>query len=135
MPWVHWPRGSQPERGPDLDPEARDSALRLRKAIPIRPRRAAAKLRLVKSLTAPWEDPHVRHRSAMIINALVLGAILGADLGPHRKSSWFRLARPLVLAALLVPVYLKGLITHGTDVILELAAAVAGLLLGLVLMP
>lgn len=69
----------------------------------------------------------------MIINALVLGAILEADLGLHRKSSWFGLARPLVLAAVLVPVYFKGLTTHGTDVSLELAAAVAGLLLGLVL--
>jgi hypothetical protein len=67
----------------------------------------------------------------MIINAAVLAAVLEADLGPHRKIGWFRIARPLLLAAAIVPLYLTALTTHGTGLTLEIAGAISGLLIGL----
>ncbi|MCU1492776.1 MAG: hypothetical protein JWO62_540 [Acidimicrobiaceae bacterium] len=68
---------------------------------------------------------------AMIINAVVLFAVLEADVGPHRKVTKFRVVRPIVVAAVIVPLYFKGLATHGTGLVLELALASAGILLGL----
>jgi hypothetical protein len=68
---------------------------------------------------------------ALLINAIVLFVVLEADIGPHRKIGWFRIARPLVLAGVIVPVYLKSLTTHGTGLYLELAGTAAGILLGL----
>ena len=69
--------------------------------------------------------------NALIINALVLTVVLEADLGSHRKITWFRVGRPIVTAALIVPFFLKGFTTSGTGLLLEIAATVAGLLLGL----
>jgi hypothetical protein len=54
---------------------------------------------------------------ALLINVIVLIAVLEADVGPHRKIGWFRIARPLVLAAAIVPIYLKSLTTHGTGLL------------------
>src|SRR5487761_1056141 len=68
---------------------------------------------------------------ALLINAIVLFVVLEADIGPHRKIGWFRIARPLVLAGTIVPIYLKSLTTHGTGLYLELAGTAAGILLGL----
>jgi len=68
---------------------------------------------------------------ALLINAIVLFVVLEADIGPHRKIGWFRIARPLVLAGTIVPIYLKSLSTHGTGLYLELAGTAAGILLGL----
>jgi hypothetical protein len=68
---------------------------------------------------------------AMIVNSVVLFAVLEADFGPHRKITWFRLGRPLLMAAAIVPLYLTALTTHGTGLALEIAGASAGLLLGL----
>ena len=68
---------------------------------------------------------------AMIINAVVLFAVLEADLGPHRKIGRFRIVRPLLMSAAIVPLYLTALTTHGAGLTLEIAGAVAGLLLGL----
>src|SRR6185437_11410882 len=68
---------------------------------------------------------------ALLINVIVLFVVLEADIGPHRKIGWFRIARPLVLAAAIIPVYLKSFTTHGTGLYLELAGTVAGILLGL----
>ena len=69
---------------------------------------------------------------AMIINAVVLVAVFEADLGPHRKIGRLRIVRPLLMAGAIVPLYLTALTTHGTGFALEIAGAVAGLLLGLV---
>jgi hypothetical protein len=69
---------------------------------------------------------------AMIINAIVLFAVLEADLGPHRKVGRLRIVRPLLMAGAIVPLYLTALTTHGTGLSLEIAGAAAGLLLGLV---
>jgi hypothetical protein len=68
---------------------------------------------------------------AMIVNSVVLVAVLEADLGPHRKINWFRLARPLLMAAGIVPLFLTALATHGTGLTLEITGATSGLLLGL----
>jgi hypothetical protein len=68
---------------------------------------------------------------ALLINVIVLFVVLEADIGPHRKIGWFRIARPLVLAGVIVPIYLKSLTTHGTGLYLELAGTAAGILLGL----
>ena len=68
---------------------------------------------------------------ALLINAIVLFAVLEADIGPHRKIGWFRIARPLVLAGAIIPIYLKSLTTHGTGLYLELAGTAAGILAGL----
>ena len=67
---------------------------------------------------------------AMIINAVVLFAVLEADLGPHRKISRFRIVRPLLLAAGIIPLYVKALATHGTGLALEIIAVAAGMLCG-----
>ena len=68
---------------------------------------------------------------AMVINAVVLVAVLEADIGRHRKIGWLRLVRPLLLAGAIVPLYLTALATGGTDLTLEASGAGAGLLLGL----
>jgi hypothetical protein len=68
---------------------------------------------------------------AMIINAVVLFAVLEADVGPHRKIGPFRFVRPLLMTVAIVPLYLTALTTHGTGLTLEIAGAVAGALLGL----
>jgi hypothetical protein len=68
---------------------------------------------------------------ALLINAIVLFVVLEADIGAHRKIGWFRIARPLVLAGVIVPVYLKSLTTHGAGLYLELVGTAAGILLGL----
>ncbi|MFD3590418.1 hypothetical protein [Streptomyces sp. NPDC058683] len=68
---------------------------------------------------------------AMLINALVLFAVLEADLGPHRKISRFRILRPLLLAGAIVPLYATNLSTQGDGLTLEVIGTVAGLLAGL----
>lgn len=69
--------------------------------------------------------------SALIINAVVLAVVLEADLGPHRKISWFRVVRPIISAALIVPFFIEGFTSSGTGLLLEVGGAVAGVLLGL----
>jgi hypothetical protein len=68
---------------------------------------------------------------AFIINAVVLGVVLESDLGPHRKVTWFRVARPLITIVLIVPFFIKGVATSGTGLTLELALTAAGLAAGL----
>jgi hypothetical protein len=68
--------------------------------------------------------------SVWIINLVVLTAVMEADLG-HRRITWFRLARPLVLAGAIIAFYLKGVASSGSGLALELALAGAGLALGL----
>src|SRR5258708_24751158 len=68
---------------------------------------------------------------ALLINVIVLFVVLEADIGPHRKIRWFRIAPPLVLARVIGPIYPKSLTTHGTGLYLELAGTAAGILLGL----
>jgi hypothetical protein len=68
---------------------------------------------------------------ALVINAIVLFATLEADLGPHRKVNWFRIARPLVVGATIIPLFIQTPATAGTGLVLEVAGAATGILLGL----
>jgi hypothetical protein len=68
--------------------------------------------------------------SVWIINLVVLTAVLEADLG-RRRITWFRLARPLLLAGVIIAFYIKGVASGGSGLTLELALAGAGLGLGL----
>jgi hypothetical protein len=70
-------------------------------------------------------------QQAMIINAIVLAVVLEADIGSHRKITKFRVLRPILMAAVIIPLYLKGLSTPGSGLVLEVALAAAGILLGL----
>jgi hypothetical protein len=71
-------------------------------------------------------------QSDLIIDALVLGAVLEADLGAHRKIGKLRVVRPLLIAGLIIPIYLKAVVTSGTGLTLEIALAAAGVLFGLI---
>lgn len=68
--------------------------------------------------------------SVWIINLVVLTAVLEADLG-RRKITWFRLARPVVLAGAIIAFYLKGVAGSGSALALELGLASLGIALGL----
>jgi hypothetical protein len=69
---------------------------------------------------------------AEIVNVLVLAAVLEADLGSHRKIGRFRILRPLVLAAAIVPLFLEKVSTHGGGLGIELADVAAGLVGGVI---
>jgi hypothetical protein len=75
-------------------------------------------------------DEHMQ--SDLIIDALLLVAVLEADLGAHRKIGRFRILRPLLLAGAIIPIYLKAVATTGTGFTLELALGAAGVVFGLV---
>ena len=68
--------------------------------------------------------------SVWIINLVVLTAVLEADLG-RRKITWFRLARPVLLAGVIIAFYLKGVAGSGSALALELGLAILGVALGL----
>jgi len=68
---------------------------------------------------------------ALIVNGIILFAVLEADLGPARKLSRFRLLRPLLTTASIVPLFLEAIATHCTGLALEIGGGVAGVLLGL----
>jgi hypothetical protein len=66
-----------------------------------------------------------------ILNLIVLGAVLEADLG-RRKIGWIRVLRPLLTAILICPLVLDSIPTDSHDVALQAAGIGAGVLLGLV---
>jgi hypothetical protein len=67
----------------------------------------------------------------LIVNLLVLFAVLEADLG-RRKISTFRILRPVLTAAAIVPLFISHPATSGNGEVLELALTGLGVLLGIV---
>jgi hypothetical protein len=66
----------------------------------------------------------------LIINLAVLFAVLEADLG-RRKISTFRILRPLFLAAGIIPLFMKNVATSGNGEVLEILLAGFGVLFGI----
>jgi len=69
---------------------------------------------------------------AMIVNAVVLATVLATDLGPARKIGRGRLLRPLIAAAVIVPLFVRSPVTHGSGLVVEIAGVAAGVLAGLI---
>jgi hypothetical protein len=65
-----------------------------------------------------------------ILNLVVLGVVLEADLG-RRKIGWFRVLRPLLTAILICPLFLDSIPTDGHDLALQAVGIGVGVLLGL----
>ena len=68
---------------------------------------------------------------AMIVNGVVLATVLASDLGPARKIGPTRLLRPVIAAAVIVPLFVDRPVTHGTGMVVEVAGILVGLLGGL----
>lgn len=70
--------------------------------------------------------------SVWIINLVVLGVVLEADLG-RRKITWPRLVRPLIVAGVIIIYYLAKtpVATRSGGLVFELGLAALGIVLGL----
>jgi hypothetical protein len=67
----------------------------------------------------------------VILSLAILGVVLESDLG-RKKVGWFRIARPIIVAGAIVPIYFSSLPTSGNDLTLQGIGAVLGLSLGLI---
>ncbi|MER6386767.1 hypothetical protein [Streptomyces sp. NPDC001250] len=66
----------------------------------------------------------------VIMQLAILAVVLESDLG-HRKIGWFRVGRPVIGVAVIVPFFFTTPPIGGNDLLLQGASAVAGAALGL----
>ena len=67
--------------------------------------------------------------SIWIVNLAILAAVLSADLGTREITRW-RIARPVLVSAVAIAIFVKSPQTSGNGLELELAGLLVGLLLG-----
>jgi hypothetical protein len=68
---------------------------------------------------------------AEIVNGIVLVTVLATDYGSARKINASRLLRPVIAAAVIIPLFVDKPVSSGTGLVVEIAGVAAGLLLGL----
>src|ERR1700735_2460222 len=69
---------------------------------------------------------------ALIINGAVLIAVLEGDLGPHRKIGKFRILRPLITIAVIIPLFIDSPVPHRHGLLVALGGLAADLIGGAV---
>ena len=65
-----------------------------------------------------------------LLNLIVFGVLLEADLG-RRKIGWFRVLRPLITTAAIIPLFLTSVPTTGHNLAVQAVGVGVGVLLGL----